>query len=109
MDGDPWAEMRKYVRLEEGHCLSCITEATGIVVFPPDSHGIPCDPHAEELAAIHRESERLTGLHAARTDTRPRCQRCNAPMQPDRRDDARYCSTRCRVAAHRAAKRLAGR
>ena len=30
--------MRKYVRLEEGHCLSCITEATGIVVFPPDSH-----------------------------------------------------------------------
>ena len=95
--------MRKYVRIDEGHCLSCITEATGIVVFPPDSHGIPCDRHAEELAAIHRESERLTGLRA-----QPYCQRCGDPMPDGRREDARYCSTRCRVAAHRAAKRLAG-
>ena len=62
--------MRKYVRLEEGHCLSCITEATGIVVFPPDSHGIPCDRHAEELAAIHRVSVRAACSPVSRCDSR---------------------------------------
>jgi hypothetical protein len=37
------------------------------------------------------------------TDPRPRCQHCQRRFQPRRRD-ARFCTTKCRVAAYRARK-----
>lgn len=36
----------------------------------------------------------------------PRCERCDEPLKARARADARFCSTRCRVAAHRARRTI---
>jgi hypothetical protein len=63
----------------------------------------PADPQLRALVALLGQ-----GGHKLCVDcrTRPtpvrRCQRCGEPLASDARADARFCSTRCRVAAYRA-------
>ena len=87
--------MRKYVRLDEGHCLECISEATGIVMFPPDTTGVCCDRHAAEWAAYVVELKRLEEVTGAEIEARRRrCDRrgCGRALPYGGRVDARYCS-----------------
>lgn len=95
---DPWAALRRYVRLDEGHCLGCISEATGIRMFPPGTEANLCERHELEVEEARAEAEQR---HAEWEASRSRCEHCGSVLGW-RRSDARFCSSRCRVAAHRA-------
>jgi hypothetical protein len=64
------------------------------------SPGLYCSDHC---AALARRAKYATAQGAARATARSgrRCERCGEPIKAAR-STMRYCSVRCRVAAHRA-------
>jgi len=55
---------------------------------------------AEDVIKNLRRFQRRIRTGVTDTGVTPRCERCGEPFAPTR-SDARYCSTACRVAAHR--------